>query len=418
MNDDDESFVSALRTARVDGARVALWLATGVIVVGLWLFLWDTVQTLILGLFVYYVTRPVFARVHGRVPNRTLATGVSIVLVALPVLVLVGWVLAIAVQVVPDLLSPEAREQVAAVVAPLLDLWSADVETLVRTAAADPGGLLRTDLGLLATAALDGLFASLAVVARAGLEAFIVLVVTFYLLRDDYRIAAWGRRTVAREDGVVETYLVAVDRDLQNVFFGNVLNALLTGLLAVVTYLLLNVVAPPVVVIPEAALFGLLVGAASLVPAVGIKLVTLPLGAYLLARSALLDPSTLWFPALFLVVSFVVVDYIPDQLLRPYVSGRRLHVGAIMLAYLFGPLLFGWYGIFLGPFLLVVVFEFGRIVVPWLVGAEDLPEELSEPPDEEAPEESPAPPEESPAPPEESSADPVPPDDRPEEGAT
>jgi hypothetical protein len=89
-----------------------------------------------------------------------------------------------------------------------------------------------------------------------------------------------------------------------------------------------------------------------------------------------------------------------------------------MLAYLFGPLLFGWYGIFLGPFLLVVVFEFGRIVVPWLVGAEDLPEELSEPPDEEAPEESPAPPEESPAPPEESSADPVPPDDRPEEGAT
>jgi len=74
------------------------------------------------------------------------------------------------------------------------------------------------------------------------------------------------------------------------------------------------------------------------------------------------------FPVAFLVVSFVVVDYVPDQLLRPYVSGRTLHVGAVMLAYTLGPFLFGWYGIFLGPFVLVVLYEFARIVVPWLFG--------------------------------------------------
>lgn len=413
--DGDRSLASTLGVAEVDGARVALWLVTGAIVIGLLSFLRATVQTLILGLFVYYVTRPVFARIDGRVPNRTLTAALAIVLVALPVLVLVGWVLAVAVQVVPDLLSPEAREQVATVVAPLVDLWTADAEALARSAVTDPVALLRTDLGMLAAAALDGLLASVAVLARAGLEAFIVLVATFYLLRDDRRIAAWGRKTVAREGGVVERYLVAVDRDLSNVYFGNVLNALFTGLLAVVTFLVLNAIAPSVVIIPEAALLGLLVGAASLVPAVGIKLVTFPLGAYLVARSALLAPSTLWFPALFLVVSFVIVDYIPDQLLRPYVSGRRLHVGAIMLAYLFGPLLFGWYGIFLGPFLLVVVFEFGRVVVPWLVGAEDPPDDSSAPPAGEAA------PERAPVPAEEPPAEPSPPDDRPEsteEGAT
>ncbi|MEA5386515.1 AI-2E family transporter [Haloarculaceae archaeon H-GB2-1] len=180
-----------------------------------------------------------------------------------------------------------------------------------------------------------------------------------------------GTADVRTEREVVETYLVRVDRNLRIIFFGNILNALVTGLIAVVVYLVLNAFAPSVVAIPRPAFVGLLVGAASLVPAIGIKLVTWPIGLYLLARAALVDPNTLWFPAVFVVVSAVVVDYIPDQLLRPYVSGRSLHVGAVMLAYLFGPFLFGWYGIFLGPFLLVVVYEFGQCVVPWLLAPEE-----------------------------------------------
>jgi hypothetical protein len=35
-----------------------------------------------------------------------------------------------------------------------------------------------------------------------------------------------------------------------------------------------------------------------------------------------------------------------------------------MLAYIFGPLLFGWYGVFLGPILLVLVVHFARVVLP------------------------------------------------------
>ncbi|MEF8853936.1 MAG: AI-2E family transporter, partial [Haloarculaceae archaeon] len=62
-----------------------------------------------------------------------------------------------------------------------------------------------------------------------------------------------------------------------------------------------------------------------------------------------------------------VVDAIPDFALRPYVSGRSLHVGSVMIAYIAGPLLFGWPGIFLGPMLLVVVFQFVHIVLPELV---------------------------------------------------
>jgi predicted PurR-regulated permease PerM len=39
-------------------------------------------------------------------------------------------------------------------------------------------------------------------------------------------------------------------------------------------------------------------------------------------------------------------------------------MGMVMFSYIFGPLLFGWYGLFLGPLLLVLVVGFSRTVLP------------------------------------------------------
>jgi predicted PurR-regulated permease PerM len=362
---------AVLRSLGLDRQRLALWAVTGVVLLGLWGFAWRFVGTLVVGLFVYYVCRPVFARIHARVDNRTVAVAVTLVTIALPTLALVGWTVAILVVAITDFLGSAESERLAAYLQPYLGAAAefGSLDQVVRRIAADPRGFTE-ELGPLLTDAARGFIGVLATLGGIGLQAFIVLVIAFYLLRDDVRIAAWARTTLAPGGSIVETYLVRVDRDLERIFFGNILNALLTGLIAVVSYLLLNTIAPTVVRIPEPTLVGILVGVSSLVPAIGIKLVTWPLGFYLLARAALLDPPSVWFPGVFFLVSFVVVDYIPDQLLRPYVSGRGLHVGAVMLAYLFGPLLFGWYGIFLGPLLLAVVFEFGRVVVPWLTGPE------------------------------------------------
>jgi len=373
---------ATLHSIGLDRKRIALWTVTGLILLGMWIFAWQFVGTLIVGLFVYYVCRPLFGRIHSRVHNRTIAVAVTLLTVAIPTLVLIGWTVAILVQAISNFLGSGASDQIQAIIEPYVDVSAelGSVDEVVRQIVEDPQGFSE-QIGPLVTGLTEGLLAALATLGSVGLQAFIVLVITFYLLRDDVRIAAWARRTFVPEDGVVEAYLVRLDADLENIFFGNILNALATGLIAVVSYYLLNTIAPDVVTIPQATLVGVLVGVASLVPAIGIKLVTWPLGFYLLARSALLDPTTIWFPALFFVVSFVIVDYIPDQLLRPYVSGRGLNVGAVMLAYLFGPILFGWYGIFLGPFLLAVVYDFGLVVVPWLTHSETEPPSI---PDEEA----------------------------------
>jgi predicted PurR-regulated permease PerM len=199
-----------------------------------------------------------------------------------------------------------------------------------------------------------------------------MIALAFYLLRDDRKFSRWFRARIADDRGVMEAFLTGVDRDFNNIFFGNILNAVLTGTIAVVAYSVLNLLAPPRVAIPAAGLVGLFAGVASLIPVVGMKLVYVPVTAYLGATSYLADPNTLWFTAAFFAVSFVIVDTIPDLVLRPYVSGRHLHVGAVMIAYTLGPLLFGWYGIFLGPIILVLVVNFARHVLPVLIAREPL----------------------------------------------
>lgn len=352
--------------------RLVQWIATLVLVATLAYAAWRYVGTVVLGVFAYYVARPVFQRIDARVGSRTVALIVTPLAVALPVLLLVAWTVALLLGSLSRLLGIDLGDRTADLIQPYLDLTtlSVDLTTFVGAIVRDPARLADVQLGPDLSGITAAVVGTLEILFDVGLHGVVVVVIVFYLLRDDYRLAGWALDTFGSRGGVLEQYLVAVDTDLQDVYFGNVLNALLTGFLAVFAYLLLDVLAPPAVSIPEPVVLGLLVGGASLVPFVGIKLVTWPVAAYLFVRALLVSPASTWFAVVFLAVSSVVVDYVPDRLLRPFVSGRTLHAGGVMLAYVLGPLLFGWYGVFLGPLILVFVFEFARVVLPTLVDPE------------------------------------------------
>jgi predicted PurR-regulated permease PerM len=211
----------------------------------------------------------------------------------------------------------------------------------------------------------------LGIVGSGLLSLFISFSLAFYLLRDTNRLTGYGA-LLADDHGTLEAYGRAVDSSLSSIFFGTILNAFLTGVIAAIAYSLLNLMAPAGLAIPFPALLGVLAGAGSLIPVVGMKIVYVPLVAYLAAR-AVLDGTGLQFVAIVAAVSLVVVDFIPDLVLRPYVSGRGLHTGTVMFAFVLGPILFGWYGLFLGPLILVLVAHFVRLVLPELLDG-DRPE--------------------------------------------
>jgi hypothetical protein len=75
----------------------------------------------------------------------------------------------------------------------------------------------------------------------------------------------------------------------------------------------------------------------------------------------------LWAPLVFLVASFFLVDLLPQTFLRPYLAGRTLHTGLVLFSYILGVALFGWYGLFLGPLLAVLVVHFAKLVLPEVV---------------------------------------------------
>ena len=223
----------------------------------------------------------------------------------------------------------------------------------------------------------------LGVAVNVLVHLFVALAIGFYLLRDDRRLAWWFREEFAGEGSATGAYLTAVDRNLESIYFGNILFAAANAVVGTLVYNATNIVAPTGLAVPAPTLLGLLTGAGSLVPIVGMKIVWVPVALYLTAAAVVMDPALAWFGVFFAVVVFTFVDTVPEVLLRPYISGRDLHVGLVLFAYIFGPLLFGWYGLFLGPLIVVLVVEFARIILPELVRGESLtPRPSAMPPEE------------------------------------
>jgi predicted PurR-regulated permease PerM len=157
---------------RISRERASLWFVAALILFVLASVVWQYVGTFVLGLFLYYVTRPLYDRFERYVPSRTLAAGLSIVAVALPVLVLVGWTLVVTVRAIVDVFGPDALARYELALRPYLNV-SALVSDAQREAAAalrDPASVLNADLQRRLAEALGSLVESIGVIANAGLH--------------------------------------------------------------------------------------------------------------------------------------------------------------------------------------------------------------------------------------------------------
>jgi len=341
----------------VDRFRAA-WAAVGV-VLGI-LLAWVTAAflgTVVFGVFLYYATRPAHRRIRPRIGQRTVSALLALLALALPLVLLVAYTAAIALQELSAVANTIDLGPYSSAIDPYLNVSTVvDDPQMAVEQFGDPQAVV--DL-------LQSALSYLGLIGSGLLSLFVALAIAFYLLRDGHRLRGYGA-LMADDRGMLEAYGRAVDRSLSDIFFGNILNALLTGVIGAIAYSLLNLMAPPGLAIPSPALIGVLAGAGSLIPVIGMKIVYVPLVLYLGGRAAL-DGSGFQFVVIVAVVSIVIVDLIPDLILRPYVSGRGLHTGTVMFAYILGPVLFGWYGLFLGPLILVLVFHFARLVLPELL---------------------------------------------------
>src|SRR5512133_4149450 len=165
---------------------------------------------------------------------------------------------------------------------------------------------------------------------------FVMLYLLFFLLRDGKTLAARAARTLPLAPQHTTRLLAEFATVVRATVKGNVLVALVQGVLGGVAFWFLGITGP--------LLWGALMALLSLLPAVGAALVWGPVAAYLLAS------GSLW-QAIGLTVWGVLVIGLVDNVLRPILVGKqtRLPDYLVLIATLGGLSVFGINGFVIGP---------------------------------------------------------------------
>lgn len=351
--------------------RLGWWLYMLVLAGATAYLAYSFVGMLVLGVFGYYATRPICDRLRRVVDSRRLASTLTVLAVLVPTLLLVLYAGTQVVHQVQQQLGGSAASMLAARLFGI-DSLPASGQTQLLSMLDKPlsGGPLRGS-GSIWSMLQSGLEAVQAVFGAVVLLGLSVTLSYVLLERDDvlsetFVTLVGGRETTAY------AYACAVDDDLESVFFGNLLFVVVMAVIATVLYAATNVVAPQGLQVPMVLALGFLTGLTSLIPIVVGKVVYLPVVAYLALQATQTGGNHLPFVGGTLLVYALVLDILPQSFIQPYLSGRQFDTILLLFAYVLGPVLLGWYGFFLLPIVVVLLFEAVRIVLPQLVQGETL----------------------------------------------
>ncbi len=318
---------------------------------------------IVFGLFVYYVARPINRRIGNRIGRGNLSAGLSLLLIVVPIVLFLGVFLAIAVGQLAAFAASDTASQLLA-----------QSPVNAGTIPDDPDRLLNRAMATLEDPSVKSTLADAQAIVGAAASSvfmlFLSLLLGFFLLVEDQRLARWGKEQILGDDAQSIEYLEAIDDGLTSIYFGYTLTIFVVMILTAVIYNVFNLFAPGNLIIPATILLAVVTGIFTLVPLVGRSVIYLAIAAFLALGAIQLNPTFLWYPVVFFLFMTLAFDNVVRTYIRPYLSGKMFHLSLVMFAYLLGPILFGWYGIFLGPLLMVVVVQFFRVVVPHLRGEE------------------------------------------------
>lgn len=362
----------------------AKWIILGIILILILLWVaWPFLVAIVYGIFLYYVTKPIKQKLKPYFKNETLLVTVCMLLLVLPLILIMGYTLLLAVNQFNSVMHSVGLQSISQ--GPLSNMSSTVTDLTSGISLKD---LESGNFTSIAEAkwyqALSGysgsIFGLQQIIVATGMtiidiifKVFLMIIIAFYLLRDDYKVVAWFRETfpdVEQEhDYLLPRYLRAVDEDLEKIFFGNILSIVFFAIIAATVFNLLNMFAPDAsLLIPSPILLGMLCGAAALIPVVGMYIVTIPLFVFILIKSLLagaLMPHILFFIVM-VVLIVLAVQTLPDFVLRPFMARGQVNTGLLMFAYILGPIVFGIAGLFIGAIALVLLTHYFRIIVPQL----------------------------------------------------
>jgi predicted PurR-regulated permease PerM len=360
----------------------AKWILLGLVLVLILLWVaWPFVNVIFYAIFLYYATRPLKRKLKPYIKNETVLVATCMFLLVLPIIIITGYTLLLAIaqfnsaaqslgllsfQQGPLANMSTAVSDIQKSVS-VKDIMSGNFSSIVsqkwyQTIYGYSGSLS----GIQAIALATGM-----TIVDVIFKVFLIIVVSFYMLREDGRIAAWFKSTfpelIEEHDGMFVRYMKAVDADLQRIFFGNILSIVFFAIIAVIVFSLLNAFAPdPTLHIPSPILLGILCGVSALLPVIGMFIITVPLFLYILIQALLAGTlmANLGYFILMVIAIIVLVQLLPGFIIGPMMARGQVNTGLLMFAYILGPVVFGIAGLFIGAIVLVLLTHYFTIVVP------------------------------------------------------
>lgn len=177
----------------------------------------------------------------------------------------------------------------------------------------------------------------------------LILFTVYYVLTQDYRLVAYIRRAAPLPTWQVDYILHEAHQGLNAVFIGQMLTAVIQGVLGGIGLALTGV--------PNPVLWGAVMMVLGLMPVVGTFLVWIPAGLWLIVNG---HPIGGVFEILW---GGLIVMVLVDNFIRPKLIGSRadIHPMFVLLGVLGGAAAFGFIGLFLGPLLLGVTISILKV---------------------------------------------------------
>jgi len=335
------------------------WIIIGLLVTAVFVLLAvEYLGWIVFSIFMYYLSRPVRNKLGEYLDSDTLTSFLSLFLIAFPIVLIISAFLVSALGQLNAFLGSKVAQDLVSMLPQVFNFSNPEEAIdILEQAAANPDiqNVIDSSLGI------AGAFAA------SSYNLFISLILVFYLLKEDRRIFNWIDTKFLDEESLVRGFFQKVDSGLNSIYFGYTLTIFAVIILTMIIYIIFNLLAPSGLAIPSVALLALLTGLFTLVPLVGRSIIYLSITLYLAFQASQQNPALIWYPILFYLFMAIAFDNLIRIYIRPYLSGRQFETSLVMFAYLLGPALFGWYGIFLGPLLMVITVNFIKNILPKLL---------------------------------------------------
>ena len=292
-------------------------------------------DAVLLGLFLAYITHPVYSKLAKKLGNKPISAGILLLVITVVILVplvLIGLQLIDEVQSINEGLQDTSGFLLTA---------TENLEQTFGMDAESSAAFVEDTFASVRNAISNMVRAAPAAAAEASIGLFVLYYVLYYAYIDGPALMLFLRDLLPMSEGHRDLLLHELQLVVRAVMYGTVLTALIQAIVGGIGFILFDV--------PNVLFWSFIMFVLALLPVVGPPIVWVPWVVYLFASGET-------YAAIGLLVWSALLVSGMDNIIRPKLIGSvaKIHPVVVLLGVLGGVAFFGFTGFILGPVVLSV----------------------------------------------------------------